>query len=177
MRFLSQRYADLTGCRIGNFYVDSILGRNSKKGGVPIWRLACSKCSYPLQLGHHQVQAMIQAGPSAKFPCANNACVLSRMEHTSETLADIRRAERIEAERAAEARRAAEAEAAKQRARDDRLAALKTEYRRFWNHQVQTPIALDKIVSLARWCQLADGTRKMILDRITKDPTVRFEGL
>jgi len=97
------------------------------------------------------------------------------------TLAEFRRRERREAEQAAkaaaEAQRVAEAETVKQRIEDARIAALKAEYRFYWNHQINTTIEESKIASLARWCQLSDGTRATVLDRLRANPTARIQGL
>jgi hypothetical protein len=98
-----------------------------------------------------------------------------------ETLSEFRKRERREAEQAAmvaaEAQRAADAETTKQRTKDARIAALKAEYRFYWNHQIKTSIEESKITPFVRWCELSDGTRKTVLDLIQKDPTVRIQGL
>ena len=97
------------------------------------------------------------------------------------TLAEFRRRERREAEQAAkaaaEAQRVAEAETVKRRIEEARIAALKAEYRFYWNHQINTTIEESKIAPFSRWCELQDGTRKTVLDRLRANLTARIQGL
>lgn len=97
------------------------------------------------------------------------------------TLSEFRKRERRDAEQAAKAaaevQRAADAETVQQRIKDARTAALKAEYRFYWNHQINTTIEESKIVPFSRWCELQDGTRKMVLDILRADPNVRIQGL
>ena len=97
------------------------------------------------------------------------------------TLSEFRKRERREAEQAAkaaaEAKRAADAEAVQQHIKDAKIAALKAEYRFYWNHQINTTIEESKITPLARWCELSDGTRKTVLELLRADPTARIQGL
>lgn len=80
-------------------------------------------------------------------------------------------AEKLAAQSAAER----EAKSAEQKARDAKVAALKDEYRGYWLHQIKTRITEDKILTLDEWRQLSSGTRNMILDRLSKDPTAYVE--
>jgi hypothetical protein len=97
------------------------------------------------------------------------------------TLSEFRKRERREAEQAARAaaeeKRIADAEAVRQRIKDARIAALKAEYRFYWNHQIKTSIEESKITPFVRWCELSDGTRRTVLDLIQKNPAVRIAGL
>jgi hypothetical protein len=97
------------------------------------------------------------------------------------TLAEFRRREHREDEKAAalaaEAQRVAEAETVKQRIEDARIAALKSSYRIYWLHQIKTSIEETKIVPFSRWCELQDGTRKTVLDRLRANSTARIQGL
>ena len=103
------------------------------------------------------------------------------MGYSSESFAEFRRRERTAAEQvaraAAETQKAGEIKAAKERATQARLAALKAEYRFYWNHQIRTRIKESEITSFQRWQELTNGTRRMVIDRISKDPTVYFQGL
>lgn len=175
MSFLGT-YADLTGYHIGSFTVDGLIGRD--KSGAPTYRVKCGQCWSHQGIGHARLAHLTQSKASQRSLCCNNpACPLSRHEHHSESLGDLRGQERKQAEQAAEAVRLARIEAEKQRAKAAQIAALKAEYRRYWNHQMRTNIEQSKIVKLERWQQLTEGTRRLIMDRISKDPTVYFEGL
>jgi hypothetical protein len=55
--------------------------------------------------------------------------------------------------------------------------ALKSTYRVYWNHQICTSLDQSQIASFARWRQLSDGTREIVLDALRADPNVRVEGL
>jgi hypothetical protein len=172
-------YADLTGQSIQKFTVEGLAGRDPS--GAPRWKVVCS-CGHPQVLGHAKLLPLVQGRTTqTSLLCGSPACPLSRRESQSETIEEFRRQERREAEQAArlaaESQKATEAEAAKRQAEDARIAALKAEYRFYWNHQIKTEIEESKIIPLTRWCELSEGTRKVVLDALSIDPNVRISGL
>jgi hypothetical protein len=173
-------YANLAGLKIGQFTVEELAGRDAS--GAPRWRIVCADCHYPQTLPHSRIAPLVQGrNTQTTLRCANPACPQSHRESQSETIDEFRKRQRREAEQAArvaaEVQRAAEAETVKQRIEDARIAALKAEYRFYWNHQINTTIEESRIAPLARWCQLSDGTRKTVLDRLRANPTARIQGL
>jgi hypothetical protein len=176
MGFLSQRYADLTGTKIGHFYVDDLVG--GAKNGAPTWRIVCSRCSYPQTYEHVRLVQVIQAGPSAVLYCANNACPLSKTERQVDSLADVRRAERKEAQAAqaaAEAKRLSEERAAaeqraKQQAYEAWIEPLRAEYGRYarcamihWN------VDLKDLPGLTTWTKISEQDRARIMAKVNKE--------
>jgi hypothetical protein len=179
MSFLGN-FADLTGLRIDNFTVLSIAGRDSAR--APRWRVLCGECCQEQVIPHAKLAAVLESKAPANLRCANAACPSSWSQtNHSESLAEFRQRQRREADEAAQAdaekQEAAEIEAAQQRAEEARLAALKAEYRFYFNHQLRTEAKESDIVPLERWQQLTNETRRMVLERISKDPAVWFRGL
>src|ERR1700743_2700916 len=115
-------FADLTGYKLGNFQIESLVGRDT--AGYPKWRTVCGKCGQSQVISHRKLAPLIESKAVASFQCTNGACELSRSHRDTETLADIRRQESREAEQA-EKRRAEELQrAAEQAKRDATVSAL-----------------------------------------------------
>lgn len=165
-------FADLTYCKLGNFEVESLAGRDA--AGHPRWRVVCGKCGDLQIVPHSKIAPLINTKAAANFQCKNGACPLSRNHHHSETLTDLRQAERREAEEAA--RRLAEEQraAAEIAAEDARLAKLKAQYAFYYRHQLKTKIETAQIVPFERWRQLTPETRKMVIETLRGEPTVFF---
>lgn len=170
-------YADLSGFRVGRFYIEGLVARDAS--GAPLWRIICQHCHYPQMLRHARLAPLVQGrNTQTTLQCANSACPLSRH---SETIDEFRRRERREAEQAAnaatEAQQAAEAKAAKEQAQAARSAEVQRQYIQYVNHQWLAGQEDAKICTRQRWFELTDGTRRTVLDLIEKDPTLRISGL
>lgn len=175
MSFISQRYADLTGRKIGKFTIECLIGRD--RAGAPVWRVTC-QCGSHQALNHAKVAHLIETRTTqASLFCTNLACPLSRVTRCDETLADIRKRENEEVEQAAFARQQAEEESTKRRKEEAKTEVLRSEWRTYWRHQICTPIAEDKIATWQRWQQLSPQTRKTVMDQIATDATVFYEHL
>lgn len=179
--FVCGTYRDLTGMVVvGGFVVEGRVGRDSS--GAPRWRISCKCCGWQQTLSHSKLAPLVESrATQATLQCSNGECPLSRQHHESESISQMRRQERLEAERAAnaadEAQRAAEEKAAKGRQQTAKLEALKNEWRGYWLHQICTDIEADKIASFERWQRLSPETRRAVLDRINADPACYFPGL
>jgi phage terminase large subunit GpA-like protein len=173
-------FANLTGYKVGDFKVEGLAGRDA--AGAPRWTVACRKCGQEQVLAHARMATALESKAVNNLVCANPSCPLSRShDKESESFAEFRQRERREAEQAARQSKAEaaerQAEAAKGRAEFEKVAALRMEYRTYWNHQIQTEIEESKLISFKRWQQLQPDTRSLILDKIKTDPTIMVEGL
>lgn len=176
MNFIGN-YANLTGQRIGPFYVEGMVGRNAS--GAPCWRIIheVEDCGCPQMVEHSRLVLLLQGrGTQISLHCANPACEFSRQTRQIETVEQFRKHERNEAIAASEAQEVSTREQARKRIADSRLAALKEQYRAYWLHQIKTDIEESRIASFVRWCELSDTTRQEIVDLCHADSTVRIQG-
>lgn len=173
-------YRDLRGQTVGAFDIVELAGRSHD--GHPRWRLVCGRCGQPQVLEHGKLLKLVESEHTqTTLRCSNPACELARHSHRSESLSDMRRRELQELKRAeaatADAKASADAKAMRDRAQAARYAELQRSYVRFVNQQWSAGQEDAKICTRQRWCELTDATRRMVLDMIQKDATVRFENL
>lgn len=174
MGFLQGNFRDLTGEIVGVFTVQRLVGRDA--AGAPKWEVRCEACTACQVVPHAKLAPMI-ASRATNLQCINPDCVNYRSHGHTQTLADVRREERKQAEQ--DARQAVEEQRKVQEAaaKNARLAAVRDEYRKYYVHQLGTPIDYADIVSFDRWRQLVPETRRMVLKRLEEDATVYFRGL
>src|SRR5690242_7037914 len=92
MSFLQGGLADWTGAKTGSLVVERLVGRD--RSG-PRWELSCTakRCNSRHQiLSHARLTAALQSG--ASLPCSNPQC--PSKQNYSETLAELRRRERLD---------------------------------------------------------------------------------
>jgi hypothetical protein len=170
-----RNFANLTGYKLGTFRIDGLVGRDA--AGYPKWRVICGKCGQEQIVSHSKLAPLIESKAVGNFQCANGACELSRTHRHSETLADVRRQERREAEQAGK-HTPEEQEIARERAVwASREVELKAEWAEYFRHQIGTQAANEDIIPFCRWQKFTPETRKMILDALRKDPTAFFKGI
>jgi hypothetical protein len=167
--FVNGYYLDLRGRTVASFHITELMGR--MPGGEPRWEIVCCRCSHSEVLPHSKLLPIVTS--QGQLQCPNLTCA-SRTASDVETFEQFRKRERREAKAAAaqsaEAAKIVEAEAAVKQVASARLADLKAEYRTFWRHQFNTE-APEQIVPFSRWCELTQGTRQIVMDRIEADPT------
>lgn len=155
MPFLDQRYghADITGYLIGgNHRVMNFVGRD--RVGEPRWEVRCGHCFRYQVLPHRKATMLLES--KGTLQCTNAKCRMSQPQPKSETLADIRQCERMEAENAAKAeadrQKAAQIEAAKTRAEQERMEARKSEWREYVTHALlEWDQSLDELPKFPEW--------------------------
>src|SRR6185312_2006861 len=120
MGFLRNKYADLTDCRTPNG-TQVIEFVRTDPSGYPVWKLRCA-CGGLFFLSHSRIAPAIESG--AQMYCGS--CIVPTAKTTN--LADIRKAERLEHEKADAAAREKAAHNAKVAAND---AAYRAEFYRY----------------------------------------------
>jgi hypothetical protein len=173
-------YANLAGSRIGNFYVEELASRNPQNG-APRWKVRCQaeECGYPVVLDHARLWPIVQGRATQNsLRCGNPACQWSREKRHVDTLDSFRRQEKRreneEAAVAAERLSIQLKQAAVEKAREAKDAAIAAQYRRYFIHQIKTDIEQSKIISFSRWSQLTEGDRQRLLDICDKQPDAKI---
>src|SRR5690349_19790784 len=117
-------HAHLTGFTVGHFTVKEIAGRDRRK--APIWLVVCRACNRASVFGHTTLTNRLESHCEGTLLCGNPLCVRSRPDTIrTETLADIRKAERQEREQAQAAARYEQERVARQTAQDAAIRAEK----------------------------------------------------
>ena len=169
MRFIGT-YVNLTGFRIGKFSVLEIAGRDRLK--APLWRCICQGCGSDQVFTHAMLTNRLQTiSANETLFCQNGACPLSRSRTVrSETLADLRRAERRErehAERIAKEQRERSAkEAADRAAREKALAPLRKDWHQYVRNRINYGTQAKEIMNFERWLQIGDSARTRIMELV-----------
>lgn len=142
---------------------------------LQLWRVTCGQCGSHQGINHARLAHLLESKATQdSLLCANPGCPLSRHQHRSASLADLREQERHETQRTAEAERLAAIEAEQQRQKDAKVEALKNQWRTYYRHQLKTQIKVSDIASWQRWQTLSPGTREMVMQALYADPTLYF---
>jgi len=168
MSFLSRRFADLTGRAIGNWFrIKELAGRD--RSGAPVWRVICQQCKCAQTFPHMKLTNALGSGQADVLRCQNTACAGSHIAHArTETLVDVRRAER-EAQRQAELVAKQEQErVAKKAAEEAALRAERQRWLRVANHQVSIGVPLSQVLTFQTWMCSGAHWREEIVKRVNE---------
>lgn len=156
-------FADLTGFTVGNFKVEELAGRDRNK--APLWRVICQQCHCDQVFNHARLTSALETKTAEQvLHCQNAACIRSRSSVVrTETLSDVRRAEREQQERTElEAQRQREL-AAREAGKQADIRAEQQTWIRFANAQIKAGVAVEDLMTFESWQRQSDHWREEIL--------------
>lgn len=162
MGFIRNKYADLSGCKTPNGTRIVEFVRTDPSG--PVWKLRCS-CGAFFFLAHSRIASAIETAS----PVYCGECVIPTVQ--TESLADIRKAERADREKADATAREKAAQKAKLAANDAANRAEFTRYIPFAISQINAgvPVNSPNFMNFDRWMKQGEHWQNKILERIKKN--------
>jgi hypothetical protein len=169
--FIRNRFLNYEGRTLYGFWVYGISSQvTASPDGSPRYDVRCNRCL------HYDIRTQTElsrAANGARMLCTNQTCAASRTDHPeSESLADLRRAERQEhARKTLEAeteRQKAAQRAAKEAAERRHLESFRDDHRRFVLQQLNQGTPTAQIMSLAKFANLRYDIREKIMQAVTQ---------
>jgi hypothetical protein len=169
--FIRGRYLNYEGQTIAGFYVHGISSEvTPSRDGSPRYSVRCQRCL------HYDIRTQTElsrAANGAFTPCSNATCSASTVQHAeSESIADLRRAERQEQVRktleAETERQKAAQRAAKEAAERRHLESFRDDHRRFVLQQINQGVPAEQIMSLEKFANLRYDVRERINQAVTR---------
>jgi len=165
-------FADLTGYTVGPIRVLQIAGRDRQR--APVWECECQSCRRVQVFSHAKLTCRLETRSAQEtLFCQNEACVRSRREPArTETLRDVRMAERRdrkEAERiASQQRDRAAKHAAEKAAQEAALAPLRADWHKYVLNRINAGKPATEILNLKRWLEIGEVARTRIMELVAQ---------